>query len=279
MQVYEADIRSYFDCVNHEWLRKMLRQKIADPVVLRLVDKWLRAGVMEKGVKISNDDGVPQGGPVSCILANIYLHYVLDLWFEKRVITNCKGEAYLVRYVDDFVVCFQYVEDAGNFGIWLKDRMKKFHLELAEEKTRMITFGRFARERAKRFGQSIETFDFLGFTHICGEDRQGKFVLIRLPGKKSCRKFLDRVKAWLKRHPHFDVWHQQRQLTAMLRGFYQYFGITHSKGKLDQIYRYVTRYWRFAIRRKSQRTRSQWNYLKTKKWFNLPYPENLHPNI
>lgn len=279
MQVFEADIRAYFDRVNHEWLRKMLKQKITDPIILRLIDKWLSAGIMDNGVKISKDDGVPQGGPVSCILSNIYLHYVLDLWFEKRVKSACKGEAYLVRYVDDFVACFQYMKEAHNFGIWLKERFEKFHLELAEEKTRTITFGRFARERATRFGQSIETFDFLGFTHICGKDKQGNFALIRLPRKKSCRKFLDRVKEWLKRHPHYDVWDQQRHLTSMLRGFYQYYGLTHSREKLELIHRYVERYWRFAIRRKSQRTRSQWNYLKAKKWFGLPYPKVVHANI
>jgi group II intron reverse transcriptase/maturase len=279
MQVFEADIRAYFDRVNHEWLRKMLRLRIADPVILRLIDKWLRAGVMENGIKIIKDDGVPQGGPVSCILSNIYLHYALDLWFEKWVKANCKGEAYLVRYVDDFVACFQYMEDASNFGTWLKERFEKFQLELAEEKTRSITFGRYARERVKRFGMNLESFDFLGFTHICGKDRQGKFALIRLPRKKSCRKFLDRVKEWLKRHPHFDVWDQRRHLTAMLRGFYQYYGLTHCKEKLDLIHRYVERYWRFAIRRKSQRTRSQWNYLKTKTWFSLPNPKVVHPNV
>lgn len=279
MQVFEADIRAYFDRVNHEWLRKMLKLRIADPVILRLIDKWLSAGVMENGIKIIKEDGVPQGGPISCILSNIYLHYALDLWFEKWVKSNCKGEAYLVRYVDDFVACFQYVEDAGNFGTWLKERFEKFHLELAEEKTRSITFGRYARERAARFGMNVETFDFLGFTHICGKDRQGKFALIRLPRKKSCRKFLDRIKEWLKRHPHFDVWDQQRHLTAMLRGFFQYYGLTHSKGKLDLIHRYVQRYWRFAIRRKSQRTRSQWSYLKKKSWFSLPYPKVVHPNV
>lgn len=279
MQVFEADICSYFDRVNHEWLRKMLKQKVADPVILRLIDKWLRAGIMDNGVKISKDNGVPQGGPVSCILSNIYLHYVLDLWFEKRVKPTCKGEAYLVRYVDDFVACFQYMEDANNFGAWLKERFQKFHLELAEEKTRTITFGRFARERARKFGQSIETFDFLGFTHICGKDKQGKFALIRLPRKKSCRKFLDRVKEWLKRHPHFDVWDQQRHLTSMLRGFYQYYGLTHSRGKLELIHRYVERYWRFAIRRKSQRTKSQWNHLRKKNWFELPYPKVVHVNV
>jgi group II intron reverse transcriptase/maturase len=279
MQVFEADIRAYFDRVNHEWLRKMLRLKIADPAILRLIDKWLRAGIMDKGVRITKEDGVPQGGPVSCILSNIYLHYVLDLWFEKWVKSNCKGEAHLIRYVDDFVACFQYVEDATNFGIWLKERFEKFHLELAEEKTRSITFGRFARERVKRYGMTLETFDFLGFTHICGKDRKGKFALIRLPRKKSCRKFLDRVKEWLKRHPHFDVWDQQRHLSSMLRGFYNYYGLVHCDNKLDWIYRMVGRYWRHAIRRKSQRSKSQWKHLAKKSWFVLPIPRTLHPNV
>jgi len=218
-------------------------------------------------------------GVVSCILSNIYLHYILDLWFEKRVKSSCKGEAYLVRYVDDFVACFQYTEDANNFGIWLKERFQKFHLELAEEKTRTITFGRFARERAVKFRQPMETFDFLGFTHICGKDLQGKFALIRSPRKKSCRKFLDRVKEWLLRHPHWNVWDQQRQLLSMLRGFYQYYALRHCKRKLDLIHDYIMIYWRHAIRRKSQRTKSQWNYLKKKKWFVLPYPEILPPNV
>lgn len=279
MQVYEADIRAYFDRVNHDWLRKMVRQKIADPVILRLIDKWLRAGIMSNGVKISKEDGVPQGGPVSCILANIYLHYVLDLWFEKKLKPACKGEAYLVRYVDDFVACFQYEQDATDLGRKLNDRFKEFHLELAEEKTRCMTFGRFARERAKRFNQPIGKFDFLGFTHICGSGRQGKFVLIRKPRQKSCRKFLDRVKEWLKRHPHYDVWDQQRQLVAMLRGFYQYYGLNHCKEKLELIHRYVERYWRFAIRRRSQRSKAHWNHLVKQKWFDLPYPKVLHPNI
>lgn len=279
MQIYEADIRAYFDRVNHDWLRKFVKQKIADPVILRLIDKWLRAGTMADGLKISKEDGVPQGGPVSCILANVYLHYVLDLWFEKRLKPACEGEAHLVRYVDDFVACFQYERDAIDFGKKLNDRFKEFHLELAEEKTRTMTFGRFARERAERFKQPVEKFDFLGFTHICGVDDQGKFVLIRKPRQKSCRKFLDRVKEWLKRHPHYDVWDQQRQLLAMLRGFYQYYALNHCEEKLELIRVYVRRYWRFAIRRKSQRSKSQWNHLDKQKWFEMPYPKTLHPNI
>ncbi|WPU90905.1 group II intron reverse transcriptase/maturase [Mucilaginibacter sabulilitoris] len=279
MQVYEADIRAYFDRVNHDWLRQFLKQKIADPVILRLVDKWLRAGIMSDGLKISKEDGVPQGGPVSCILANVYLHYVLDLWFEKKLKASCNGEAHLVRYVDDFVACFQYERDAIRFGKELKERFQEFHLELAEEKTRSMPFGRFARERGKSFNQPVGKFDFLGFAHICGTDHEGKFVLIRKPRQKSCRKFLDRVKEWLKRHPHYDVWDQQRQILSMLRGFYQYYALTHCVEKLNLIRLYVRRCWRFAIRRKSQRTRSQWGYLDNKKWFEMPYPQLLHANI
>ena len=277
--VFEADIRAYFDRVNHEWLRKMVRQKIADPVILRLIDKWLRAGVMDGGLKINTEDGVPQGGPVSCILSNIYLHYVLDLWFEKRVKPGCRGEAHLVRYVDDFVVCFQYWEDAQKFGTQLKERFEKFHLELAAEKTRSITFGRFARERMAKLGRRVETFDFLGFTHVCGKDQNEKFALIRLPKKRSVRKFLDRVKEWLKRHPHWDVLEQQKQLTSMLRGFYQYYALNHCAVKLELVHMQVRRYWRHYIRRKSQRSKGDWNYLKDKAWFQLPRPSTLHPNV
>ena len=279
MQVFEADIRAYFDRANHEWLRKMLKQKIADPVVLRLIDKWLSAGIMDNGVKISKEDGVPQGGPVSCILSNIYLHYVLDLWFEKRVKPSCRGEAYLIRYVDDFVACFQYEVDTIKFRARLKDRFQKFHLELAEEKTRRITFGRFARQRAKQFNQPIETFDFLGFTHICGNDRQGRFALIRKPRSKSCRKFLDRVKEWLLRHPHWNMWEQQTQLTSMLKGFYQYYCLRDCIVKLELVQKHVRRYWRTAIRRKSQRAKAKWTYLTKQKWFVLPFPRILHPDV
>lgn len=277
--VFEADIRAYFDRVNHEWLRKMLRQKIADPVILRLIDKWLRAGIMEDGLIIARQDGVPQGGPISCILSNIYLHYVLDLWFEKRIKPICKGEAHLIRYVDDFAVCFRYLEDARRFGSSLRERFDKFHLKLAEEKTRCITFGRFARESAAKRGGRVETFDFLGFTHICGLDQRGRFALIRHPRKRSVRKFLDRVREWLRRHPHLDVYEQQKQLTAMLSGFYQYYALHHCARKLELVHMATKRYWRHFIRRQSQRSKGKWNYLNSKKWFQLPKPVTLHFNV
>lgn len=277
MQIFEADIRAYFDRVNHEWLRRILKERIADPVLLRLIDKWLRAGVMKDGLKRTTESGVPQGGPISCVLSNVYLHYVLDLWFEKLVKRACRGAAYLVRYVDDFVACFQYKADADNFGTWLRTRFSKFSIELAEEKTRCIMFGRFAKERLA--GRTPETFEFLGFEHICGADRHGKFALIRLPRQKSCRKFLDRVKEWLQQHIHWKVRDQRKQLTSMLTGFYQYYALPHCGSKLFWIHGQVMRLWRRTLFRRSQRSKTHWSHLTQQQWFVLPYPRSLHTSV
>lgn len=162
--VYEADIQGYFNHINHAWLMRMLGERIADPVILRLIGKWLRAGAMVDGIRIVTGEGTPQGGPISPVLANIYLHYVLDLWFERRFKRTCEGEAYLVRFADDYVVCFQYRSDAERFHRELTDRLKKFGLELSPGKTRMMLFGRFAAEKKAQRGERPETFDFLGFT-------------------------------------------------------------------------------------------------------------------
>ena len=277
--VFEADIRGYFNHINHEWVMKMVRQRVADPVILRLIGKWLKAGVMENGVVRRNEEGSPQGGPISPILANFYLHYVLDLWFEKRCKKWFQGEAYLIRFADDYVACFEYKRDAESFEALLKERMKKFGLELAEEKTRLILFGRFAREQRAKYGAKPETFDFLGFKHVCGVDKNGKFALVRIPTVKSCRKFLDRVHDWLKKHSHWKRRDQQRQLSQMLTGFYQYFSLHHCKPKLEYIRSQVRLQWIRSLRRRSQRHRLYWNYLLNRAWFELPYPKLLHPNV
>ena len=277
--VFEADIRGYFNHINHEWLMRMIKQRIVDPVILRLIGKWLKAGVMENGVVTRNEEGTPQGGPISPVLANIYLHYVLDLWFEKKCTKWFQGEAYLVRFADDYVVCFEYKRDAENFRSYLRDRMKKFGLQLAEEKTRLIIFGRFARERKAEYGEKPETFDFLGFKHVCGVGRRGEFALVRIPTVKSCRKFLDRVHQWLKSHSHWKRRDQQKQLTRMLTGFYQYFSLYHCKRKLDYIRREVQMQWIRSLRRRSQRHRLYWSYLNSREWFQLPYATLLHTSI
>ena len=280
--VFEADIRGYFNHVSHSWMQRMVRERIADPVILSLIGKWLNAGAMQAGVVTRAEEGTPQGGPISCVLANIYLHYTLDLWFEKKFKPQCKGEARLVRFVDDFVVSFQYLLDADAFQGQLTERFAGFNLELAEEKTRLLLFGRFAAERRAMNGQlRPETFEFLGFKHVCGTDRSGRFALIRLPSVKSCRKFLARVHEWLVRHLHWKRRDQQSHLRSMLRGFYQYFGLHHCQKKLSWIHHEVQLQWRRTLRHQSQRHKLHWSYLATREWFKLPLPPkgSLHPMV
>ena len=277
--LYEADIRGYFNHINHQWLMRMVAHRIADRVILRLIGKWLRAGVMQDGVVTRMEAGTPQGGPLSPLLANVYLHFVLDLWFEKKVRRRFQGEAYLVRFADDFVVSFQYKRDAENFDRYLRNRFARFHLALADDKTRMLLFGRFAADRKAEYDERPETFDFLGFTHVCGTDRRGKFAVVRLPSRKSSRKFLARTKEWLSDHRHWKRRDQQRQLTTMLRGFFQYFGLHHCKPRLDAIRHEVQLQWIRVLRRRSQRHRLFWCYLQRCAWFELPYAETRHATV
>jgi group II intron reverse transcriptase/maturase len=277
--VYEADIRGYFNHINHDWLRQMVAHRIADPVILRLVGKWLNAGVMENGVVVRTEEGSPQGGPISPILANVYLHYVLDVWFERRVKKHFQGETHLIRFVDDFVVCFQYKRDAEDLHRRLGMRFGKFNLELAPEKTRILQFGRFAAESKAEYGGRPETFTFLGFKHVCGSGRKGEFMLVRIPSVKSCRKFLDQTHAWLKAHVHWRRRDQQKQLKVRLQGFYRYFALHHCKRKLDWLRGEVQMQWIRTLRRQSQRHRLYWSYLLSRTWFELPYAETLHPAI
>src|SRR5262249_4779527 len=185
--LYEADIRGYFNHINHQWLRRMVAHRIADGVILRLIGKWLRAGVMQDGVVIRTEAGTPQGGPLSPILANVYLHYVLDLWFEKRVRRSRRGEAFLIRFAADLVVPSQSRRDAESFARDLRQRLARFNLAVADEKTRLLIFGRFAAVTTAAYGARPETFDFLGFTHICGTDRRGAVPVVRVPRPKSRR--------------------------------------------------------------------------------------------
>lgn len=278
--LFEADIRGYFNHIQHGWLEKMVAHRIADPVILRLIGKWLKAGYMVGWVVTRTEEGSPQGGPISPILANIYLHYVLDLWFERKIKPTCKGEVYLTRFADDFVVNFQYSRDAEGFRKSLTDRFEKFGLELAEEKTRLMRFGRFVRGDMEKSGDKPDTFDFLGFKHVCGTDQGGKFAVVRIPCLKSCRKFLANSKEWLKGHMHWKRRDQQRHLTMMLRGFYPYFGLHHCKPKLDSIRREVQRQWIRTLRRQSQRHCLYWSYLKSRDWFKLPYAVSaLHVTV
>lgn len=277
--VAEADIRGYFTHVSHRWLRKMVAHRIADPVIVSLIGKWLKAGVMQDGVVSVAAEGTPQGGPISSVLSNLYLHFALDLWFEKKFKPQCRGEAYMVRFVDDFVGSFQNGHEAEEFLRQVRERFARFNLTLAEEKTRSLQFGRFAAVDRAVDGERPETFEFLGFKHVCGVDRSGKFALIRIPSVRSCRKFLARTHEWLGRHPHWKRRDQQQQLQLMLRGFYQYFGLHHCEQKLQWIRAQVQRQWIRRLRRRSQRHRLYWSYLLSRQWFELPYPRTVHPTV
>ena len=182
-QVVEADIRSFFDRVNHEWMLKFLRQRIGDARIIRLVARMLKGGILEDGLVKATEEGTPQGLILSPLLSNIYLHYVLDRWFSRVIKPQCRGEAYYFRFADEFVACFQYVEDAGRFMQQLSGRLEQFGLTLATEKTRRIEFGRFARSNAAKRGKKPQEFTFLDFTHYCGKTKEGHFNLERAVGR------------------------------------------------------------------------------------------------
>jgi RNA-directed DNA polymerase len=225
--IVEADIKGFFDNVNQEWLMNFLEQRIGDKRIQRMVKRFLKAGVYEDGTVTVSDEGTPQGGVISPLLANIYLHYALDLWFEKVIRKKCVGYARMVRYADDFVVCFQYETEALKFRRELASRLGKFGLEVEPAKTRVVKFGRFAVQNAKAKGERPETFDFLGFTHYCGTRRDGKGF--RMKRKTARKKFTTKVKAfkeWLKSARTMktaDLWETAK---AKLRGHYAYYGVT-----------------------------------------------------
>jgi group II intron reverse transcriptase/maturase len=230
--VVDADIKGFFDNVDHEWMMKFLQDRIQDPNLLRLIQRFLKAGVIEANVEYETDTGTPQGGVISPTLANVYLHYVLDLWFTVKIKRDCRGEAYLIRYADDFVCFFQYQADAEAFYGKLIDRLGKFNLEIAEEKTKIIEFGRFAADnRAKRNEGKPNTFDFLGFTHYCGKSKTGTF---RVKRKTSRKKFKVKLKVfadWLYHTMHTEIGDLIKQINAKLIGHYRYYGMTdNSKG-------------------------------------------------
>jgi RNA-directed DNA polymerase len=196
--VVDMDIAKFFDTVDHECLIECLKQRVVDPSLLRIIARFLKSGVMEEGKYQKTDRGTPQGGILSPILANIYLHYVLDIWFEKEVKKQLNGFAQLVRYADDFIVCFQYDDEARVFGKALRERLAKFGLTISEEKSRIIKFGRYACQQARNHGKKCATFDFLGFTLYCDITRKGKFKVGRKTSSKKFRQKMKAMNLWLK---------------------------------------------------------------------------------
>lgn len=226
--VVEADIRSFFDELDHEWLMKFLKHDIADEKFLRIIEKFLKAGIMEAGNYLESERGSAQGNGASLVLANIYLHYVLDNWFAVLAKRTSRGQCYLIRYCDDFVVCFQYKEEAEIFYEKLQERFKKYGLSLAMEKTKIIEFGRFAKEnRKRRRERKPETFDFLGFTYYCGTNGKREFFRCRVKtSRKKYRAKLREMKEWIKRNRTAKVEYIIKMINMKLRGHYQYYGVT-----------------------------------------------------
>jgi group II intron reverse transcriptase/maturase len=225
--IVEADIKGFFDNVDQEWLLKFLAHRVGDKRIQRMVQRFLRAGVAEDGSVTVSDEGTPQGGVISPLLANIYLHYALDLWFEKVYRKSCTGYARLIRYCDDFVVCFQYKPDAERFHVELGKRLGRFGLEVESTKTKVMEFGRFAVQNAKRRGKRAETFDFLGFTHYCSTRRDGKgFRMKRVTARRKFIAKLKSFKEWLKKARTLktkELWETAR---TKLHGHYNYYGVT-----------------------------------------------------
>jgi group II intron reverse transcriptase/maturase len=251
--ISDADIKGFFDNVCHEQLLELLQQRIEDPRMLRLIRRFLKAGVMIADRREDTDDGVPQGSVLSPLLANVYLHYVLDQWFERDVRPRLKGDAYLVRYADDFICAFQYEHDARRFQEVLRKRLARYSLELAEEKTKLLPFGRFAERETTRGGAGApSTFDFLGFTHYGGRSRAGKFKLKRKTAKKKLRAKFQALKEWLRTNltaPTLEVW---ATLNRKLQGHYQYYGINDNWPRLITYRQAAVRMAYRWLRRRSQ---------------------------
>lgn len=276
--VFEADIKGFFDNLEHRWLRKFLSHRVADAGVHRLIGKVLKSGVVtEDGRVLRGKRGAPQGGPLSPLLANIYLHYVLDLWFMKRFRRSCRGEAYMVRYADDFVMCFEYAEDAERFRPALEGRLAAFGLELEPDKTRQIEFGT-ATESGKPGPESGgHTFEFLGFTHYTRRRPKRGLKTARKPSAKSRRRFIAKAKDWLQRHMHKSHWFHQKVLGQKLRGYFQYFKLRHCGPSLEGVRNLLFRLWARTLRRRSQRGRRLWWYVLWRKpWFKLPRVSSVH---
>jgi len=277
--VLDADIRSFYDTIDHGWMQQFLEHRIGDKRMVRLLMKWMRAGVMEEGQFHEVKEGTPQGGIISCLMANAYLHYVFDLWVCQWRKQPGRGEVYAVRYADDLWLGFQREQDALEMREALAERMTKFGLELHPEKTRVLRFGRFAREQRKsRTLSKPETFAFLGFTHIVGVSRQGWFQLQRRTSRKKRRAKLRHVKDECKRRRHWNVAEQYRWISSVLTGHYQYYGVPTNYRALRQFYGAVRRTWHRSLQRRSQRGR--WNRAQYDAFdarFPLPKPRILHP--
>src|SRR6184192_4948635 len=276
--ILDADIRSFFDEINQQWLIRFLEHRIGDRRIIRLIQKWLKAGVMEGGVVTVSDRGTGQGSVISPLLANIYLHYTLDLWALRWRRREATGDMIFVRYADDFIIGFQHESDARRFLDEMRERLGKFALTLHPEKTRLIEFGRFAAERRERHGLGKpETFDFLGFTFICGKTRAGKFQIRRKTRAERMRAKLKEIKQEMRRRMHQPIPNQGKWLGRVVRGYFNYHAVPTNAQALNVFRHHVTDLWRRTLRRRSQKDRMTWERMTQLVDAWLPKPIILHP--
>lgn len=276
--VLDADVREFFDSLSHKWLDKFVRHRIADRRILRLIQKWLKAGVLEDGKRIYSDVGTVQGGSVSPLLANIYLHYVFDLWVHRWRKRHARGDIVVVRFADDFVVGFQHRSEAERFLAELKERFARFGLALHRDKTRLIEFGRFASQNsASRGAGKPDTFNFLGFTHICGVTRKGWFTIRRKTIGKKLKLKLLQVKSELRSRMHDPIPEQGVYLRSVVAGHTRYYGVPLNSPSISIFRKEVCRMWLRSLRRRSHKHRLTWERMQRliAKW--IPTARVCHP--
>jgi group II intron reverse transcriptase/maturase len=276
--ILDADIRSFFSEVSQEWLVRFVEHRIGDKRIVRLIQKWLKAGVLDDGIVVVEEKGTGQGAVISPLLANVYLHYVFDLWAHRWRQREAKGDVILVRYADDIVVGFQHESDAKAFWDAMRERLREFSLSLHEDKSRLIEFGRFAAQTRARRGQGKpETFDFLGFTFICGETRAGRFLVVRKSRADRMRAKLKEIRRELRRMMHLPIAEQGKRLWQVLSGWLAYHAVPMNFRALQMFRDRVTKLWRRALSRRSQRAGITWDRMQNiaAEW--LPRPRILHP--
>ena len=257
--IVDADIKGFFDHMDHEWILEFVKYYMKDPNILGLIRKYLKAGVMEEGEYKASEEGAVQGGIISPVLANIYMHHVLVLWYERKWKKTAKGDSFLIVYADDFIAGFQYKEEAEAYYREMQERMKRFGLEIESSKSRLLEFGRYAEERRKRRGEGKpETFDFLGFTFYCGKSRGGKYCVIPRTSRKKFRAKLRAIKDWLKRVRNIPVKEVMATLNRKLVGHYRYYGISHNGQMLVKFHYYTTLMLFKMMNRRSQKGSYSW---------------------
>jgi group II intron reverse transcriptase/maturase len=278
--ILDADIEGFFDNINRDWLVKFIEHRVGDKRIVRLILKWLNAGIVEGTDWSDNGKGTPQGAVLSPLLANVFLHYVFDLWIDQWRTQHAKGDCIVIRYADDFVIGFEHEADARACLEALSERLGKFGLNLHPKKTRLIEFSRGSAARREREGRGkCETFDFLGFTHVCGKTRAGRFALKRITMASRMRRTLAGLKVQLERRRHDAVGQTGRWLTSVVRGWQQYYSVPDNYDRLEQFEKAVLKLWRRQLQRRSQRGKARWPWKRMKRLVQkyLPRPRIIHP--